>query len=154
VKLIGSLAAILLSIVLIACGGSPSQTATNPVAGAWSGTLTSSSNQPLGSFTFNMVQTNAKLAGIDLNLANMPGLSQCFGSGVAMNGQVASDGAMNLTMSFTNQVTAQTNSLAMQGTMASGMASASGNFTLTAQAPGCTGQTGSFSLTHISTSMM
>jgi hypothetical protein len=57
-------------------------------------------------------------------------------------------GTMNMTMSWTPPGSMQTNTLTMNGTMAMGMSSGNGNFTLTGETPGCHSQSGTFSLTR------
>ena len=156
-KRVGVLAAIALVIALVACGGSNSST-TNPATGAWSETLATSSGQQVGSFTFNMTQNGTALSGSSMTFANMGSLSQCFGNGTTMSGQMGAGmmdgGTMTMTMSWTPSGSMGTNTLTMQGNMAMGMGSGSGTFTLTGQTPGCTSQTGTFSMTHISSGMM
>ena len=103
-KRTGTFAAIVLTLALIACGGTTnsSTTTTNPATGAWSETLTSASNQQLGSFTFNMAQNNTALNGSSMDFANMGSLAQCFGAGTVMSGQMGpgmmNGGTMNMTM--------------------------------------------------------
>jgi hypothetical protein len=164
-KRVGTYATIFLTVVLIACGGatmsSPMKTTgttttTNAATGAWSETLSDSMNRQLGSFTFNMTQNNAALNG--MSFANMGPLAQCFGAGTVMSGQMGpgmmNGGTMTMTMSSTLSGGTETNTMTMQGTMTMGMGSGSGTFTLIGQSPGCPSQTGTFSMTHISNSMM
>jgi hypothetical protein len=85
-----------------------------------------------------------------MNFSNMGDLSQCFGTGTVMNGQMGpgmmNGGTMNMTMSWTPQGSTATNTMVMQGTMANGMSAGSGTFVLTGQSAGCTSQTGRFTM--------
>lgn len=113
----------------------------------------------MGSFTFNMMQNNTSLVGSNMNFANMgSSLAQCFGAGTVMNGSMGSGmmngGTMTMSMSWTPSGSTQTNTMTMQGNMAMGMGSGSGTFTLTGQTPGCTSQTGNFTMSHMSNTMM
>jgi hypothetical protein len=161
IKRAGACAAILLTAALIACGGATmsSPTRTTKATGAFSETLSNSTNQQLGSFSFNMTQSDTALNGSGMNFANMGSLAQCFGAGTVMSGQTGpgmmNGGTLTMTMSFMPSGSTETNTMTMEGTMAMGMDSGSGTFTLTGQTPGCTSQTGTFSMTQTSkTSMM
>lgn len=151
-------AASVLAVLLTACGSNSSSNLTDPATGAWSETLASSSGQQVGSFTFNMTQNGTTLTGSTMNFANMGTLSQCFGSGTTMSGEMGPNmtngGTMTMSMSWTPSGGTQTNTLTMQGTMATGMGSGSGSFTLNGQTTGCTSQTGTFTMTHTSNHMM
>ena len=159
-KYLGLSMILLLASAMIACGGgsSSSTTTTNPATGAWSETFATTTGQQLGSFTFNMAQNNVALSGSGMNFANMGAFSQCFGSGTVMTGSMGpgmmNGGSMSMTMSWTPQGSAETNTMTMQGSMANGMGSGSGTFTLTGQTSGCTSQTGTFSMSHTSKTMM
>lgn len=162
-KRVVAFAAILLTAALIACGGATmsstmgTMTTTNPATGAWSETLSSSTNEQLGSFTFNMTQNDTALNASGMNFTNMGLLAQCFGVGTVMSGHMGpgmmNGGTMTMTMSSTPAASTEINTMTMQGTMAIGMGSGSGTFTLTGQTPGCTSQTGNFRMTHTSNSM-
>ena len=147
-----------LAVSLVACGGGLSNTTrAKPAQGEWSANLANSSAQPLGSFSFEMMQNNTVLTGTNMNFANMGSLAQCFGAGTVINGQMR-PGMMNsqsvtMTMSWIDPQGAGTNTMTMQGNMGMGMGSASGTFTLTGQTPGCIDQTGTFTMTHISSTM-
>ncbi len=143
------------AVVLVACGGNASMTApktttSNPTNGARSETLVSSSGQALGSFTFDITQNNTALMGSNMNFTGSVSLAQCFGTGTTMVGQVSpgmvNGGAMSMAISFTPSGSMGTNTLVMQGTMAAGMVSGSGTFTLTGQTAGCSNQTGTFTI--------
>jgi hypothetical protein len=144
--------ALLFATTLVACGGSTgsTQTSSNPGTGTWVESLSTTSGQQLGSFTFNMTQNNVMLTGGNMNFSNMGDLSQCFGTGTVMNGQMGpgmmNGGTMNMTMSWTPQGSTATNTMVMQGTMANGMSAGSGTFVLTGQSAGCTSQTGRFTM--------
>jgi hypothetical protein len=166
-KRAGAFATILLAAALIACGGattsSPMKTTgttgtTNTATRAWSETLSNSMNQHLGSFTFNLTQNSTALNGSGMSFANMGSLAQCFGAGTVMSGQMGpgtmNDSTMTMTISWTPSGSTATNTMTMQGTVAMGMGSGSGTFTLTGQMPGCTSQTGTFSMTQTSNGMM
>lgn len=160
-KLTGAFAAVALSVALIGCGGGTSSSTmptVNPATGAWSETLVGASGQQLGSFTFNMMQNDTTLTGSGMNFANMGSLSQCFGNGTTMSGQMGpgmmNGGSTTMTMSWTPSGSMGTNTMTMQGTMAMGMGSGSGTFMLTGQTFGCTSQTGTFTMTHMSSNMM
>jgi len=159
VKAIGGIAIITLMMTLFACGGSTTRnaTATNTATGAWSEELADSTGQQLGSFTFDMMQNNTALTGSAMNFGNMGGLARCFGTGTTMSGQMGagmmSDHTVTMTMSWTDPNGAGTNTMTMQGNMPMGMGSASGTFTLTGQTPGCTDQTGTFTMNHTSRMM-
>jgi hypothetical protein len=153
--------AALLATALVACGGggSSTTTTTNPATGAWTETLATTSGQQVGSFTFDMTQNNTNLMGSNVNFTNMSSLAQCFGAGTVMNGSMMGSGMMNggtmtMTISWTPSGSTQTNTMTMQGNMAMGMGSGSGTFTVTGQTPGCTSQTGNFTMSHMSNSMM
>jgi hypothetical protein len=157
-KRAGTFAAILLTAALIACGGTTSSVTrttgtTNLATGAWSETLASSSGQQLGSFTFNLTQNNTALTGSNMNFTNMSSLAQCFGAGTVMSGQMGpgmmNGGMMTITISSMSPGSTETNTMIMQGTMTMGMGSGSGTFNLTGHTPGCTSQTGTFSMTHM-----
>ena len=157
-KRLSVVAAIALAVSLVACGGGLSNTrSANPARAEWSASLANSSAQALGSFSFEMMQNNTVLTGTNMNFANMGSLSQCFGAGTLINGQMG-PGMMNshsvtMTMSWTGPQGAGTNTMTMQGNMGMGMGSASGTFTLTGQTPGCTDQMGTFTMTHITSTM-
>ncbi len=144
----------------VSCGGgsSSSQNSNNLGTGAWSESLVGAGSQQIGSFTFNMTQSGTALTASSMNFGNMGSLTQCFGSGTVMNGQMGSGmmngGAMNMTMSWTQPGGGATNTMTMQGTMANGMMSGTGAFTLTGQSSGCASQSGTFTMTHTSNSMM
>lgn len=145
----------LLALGLIACGGGTSSsttTTTNPANGTWSETFIGASNQQLGSMNFNMVQNGTSLSASTMDFSQMGGLAQCFGTGTSMVGQMGQGmmqgGTMNMTMTWTPPGTSTTNTMVMQGNMAMGMGSGSGTFTLTGQTPGCTSQTGTFTMLH------
>ena len=72
-KGIGALAAIVLAVTIVACGGSSSS--TNTTDGEWSETLSSSTGQQLGSFN------DAAPTGSDMDFTNMESLAQCFRTG-------------------------------------------------------------------------
>ncbi len=153
--------AVLLTTALVACGGGSSSsttTTTNPATGAWTETFTTTSGQQVASFAFNMTQNNTNLMGSNMNFANMGSFAQCFGAGTVMNGSMGpgmmNGGTMTMTMSWTPSGSTQTNTMTMQGNMAMGMGSGSGTFTLTGQTAGCTSQTGNFTMSHTSNSMM
>ena len=153
-------AAIVLVAALIACGGATTSSTTkttNPATGAWSETLSNSMNQQLGSFTFNITQNGTALNGSGMNFASMGSLAQCFGAGTVMSGEMGpgmtNGGTMTMTISWMPSGSTATNTMIMQGTMAMGMGSGSGTFTLTGQTPGCTSQTGTFSMTHTNNKM-
>jgi hypothetical protein len=145
-----------------ACGGSSSNSSSQPPTdqgtGTWSATLTTASNQQLGSFTFNMMQNNTSLSGSSMNFGNMGSLGSCFGAGTVMSGQMGpgmmNGGTMNMTMTWTPPGGTSTNTMTMKGNMASGMGSGSGTFTLTGQTPGCTSQSGNFNMSRTSSGMM
>ena len=149
---------IALAVGLLSCGSGNNSTNSNPATGAWSETIATTSNQPLGTLTFNMTQSGIALTGSNMNFSNMGSLAQCFGPGTVMSGQMGpgmmNGGTMNMTMSWTPSGNAGTNTMTMQGTMAGGMGSGTGTFTLTGQTPGCTSQTGTFSMAHTSMTMM
>jgi hypothetical protein len=150
-KCVRLLAIIPLTVVLVACGGKPSNMASTLAAtGAWTETLADASWQPLGSFSFDISLNENLLAGSRLNFSNMGSLAECFGAGSVMTGQldqdVMSDSTMNLSISWTAHNGAGTNTITMQGAMAMGMGSGSGTFTLTGQTPGCRSQTGTFTI--------
>lgn len=157
---VATLAAFLLVFAFVSCGGGGSSTSStsNPATGAWSETFTTTTGQPLGSFTFNMTQNNTNLVGSGMNFANMNALSQCFGTGTVISGAMGpgmmNGGTMNMNMSWTPVGSSQTNTLVMQGNMATGMRSGSGTFTLTGQAPGCSSQTGNFAMSRTGVGMM
>lgn len=144
--------ALLLALMLAACGGNAgsTQTSSNPGTGTWVESLTTTSGQQLGSFTFDLTQNNITLTGSNMDFASMGSLSGCFGTGAVMNGQMGqgmtNGGTMSMTMSWTPQGSTATNTMVMQGTMANGMSAGSGAFVLTGQTSGCTSQTGSFTL--------
>jgi hypothetical protein len=147
----GALAAIGLAVTLVACGGSSSS--MNTADGAWSETLSSSTGQQLGSFTFTVTQNDAAFTGSGMNFTNMQSLAQCFRTGTVMNGLIQ-HGMMNgspltMTMWWTAPNDTGANNMYMKGNMAMGMSSGSGTFTLTGQAPGCTSQQGTFTMTHM-----
>lgn len=148
-KLLGIISAVLVATMLLGCGGGNGST-SNPANGTWSATLDTSSGEQLGSFTFDMTQNNTQLSGSNMNFANMGSLSQCFGAGTMMNGQMGpgmmNGGTMSMTMSWTQS--GLTNTLTMQGNMAQGMVSGSGTFSLTAQTSGCVSQSGDFTMMH------
>jgi hypothetical protein len=144
------LMAIAIAITLVGCGGGSSPQNAVSANGAWSETLTDSSGNQLGSFTFNLTQSNSALTTSNLNLGNMGSLAACFGSGTIMTGQMGS-GMMNgntmmMTMSWTDST--GTDSITMQGNMGMGMRSSSGTFILTGQTTGCMSQMGTFTMTH------
>jgi hypothetical protein len=56
---------------------------------------------------------------------------------------------LTMTMWWTAPNNTGANSMYMKGNMAMGMGSGSGTFTLTGQAPGCTSQQGTFTMTHM-----
>lgn len=159
-KRLGVAVAIALAAALVACGGmssSPTSPTTNAATGAWSETLASSSSLQLGSFAFDMTQSNTALAAGSMNLANLGLLAPCFGPGTVMSGQMGpgmmNGGAVTMTMSWTSPG-GGTNTLLMQGNMTMGMGSGSGTFTLTGQTSGCASQNGTFTMTHTSGTMM
>lgn len=142
---------IALGLTLVACGGTPSKMPiAHPPAGAWSLELADSAWQPLGSFTFEISQSDTTLTGSSLKFSNVGRLSECFAAGTVMTGQVdrgmMSTGTMEMTMSMSWTATngVGTNTLTMQGSMTIDMDSASGTFTLTGETPGCMSQTGTF----------
>jgi hypothetical protein len=144
---------IALGLTLVACGGTPSNMPiAHPPAGAWSLALADSAWQPLGSFTFEISQSDTTLTGSSLNFPNVGRLSECFAAGTVMTGQVdrgmLSTGTMEVTMSmsWTDTSSVGTNTLTMQGAMTRDMDSASGTFTLTGETPGCMSQTGTFTI--------
>lgn len=154
-KYVAVLAALALTMALAACGGtsSPSQpVVTNPGTGTWSTTMHSASGQQLGSFTFNMMQNGTALSGNNMDFTQMQSLEPCFGAGTTFSGQMGpgmmNGGTMNMTMSWTPPGSLQTNTLTMNGTMATGMGSGNGSFTLTGQTPGCNSQSGTFNMTR------
>jgi hypothetical protein len=89
-KGIGALAAIVLAVTMVACGGSSSS--MNTTDGTWSETLSRSTGQPLGSFTFTVTQNDAALTGSDMDFTNMESLAQCFRTGTVMNGLIQAAG--------------------------------------------------------------
>lgn len=162
-KYVRVLGAIVLATGLAACGGSsssnsPSQPPANPATGAWTETLANASGQQLGMFSFSMMQNGTALSGNNMNFSNMATLGPCFGTGTVMTGQMGpgmmNGGDVNWTMSWTPPGSAATNTLVMKGTMGMGMGSGNGTFTLTGQTPGCTSQTGTFSMSRITANMM
>ena len=156
------LGAAVLAMALGACGGSSSSSSqpvvANPGTGTWSATMASTSGQQLGSFSFNMMQNNTALSGSNMNFSNMGSLGPCFGAGTVFNGQMGpgmmNGGTVDMTMSWTPPGSSSTNTLTMKGTMATGMGSGNGAFTLTGQTPGCTSQSGTFSMTRTNSSSM
>ena len=150
-KCAGIFTIVILASVLAACGSSNSSN-TNPANGLWSEALSSSTAQPLGSFTFSMAQNGTVLSASDLNFAGMGSLAPCFGAGTVMSGQMG-QGMMNgsmmtMSMSWTAPNSGGTNSIAMSGNMGMGMHSGSGTFTLTSHTPGCMSGHGNFTMTH------
>lgn len=149
-KGIGMLAVIALAVTLCACGDRSSS--TNPANGAWVQTLSTASGQQLGSFTFTMTQNDTALTGCCMNFADMGSLAPCFGTGTLMSGHMGqgmmNGGTMTMTMCWTAPNSAGTNCMSMQGNMGMGMHSGAGTFMLNGQAPGCTSQQGSFTMTH------
>lgn len=156
-KYVSVLTVIALAMGLAACGGSSSSSppvvVMNPATGTWSATMASTAGQQLGSFTFNMMQNNTMLSGSNMNFSSMAGLGPCFGAGTVFNGQMGAGmmngGAVNMTMTWTPPGGASTNTLTLKGTMATGMGSGTGTFTLTGETPGCTSQSGTFSMTRM-----
>ncbi len=150
-KSIRVLVLILLAVAMAACGANSAR--TDPANGAWSEALSSSTGQPLGSFTVSITQNNTALTGSGMNFVNMGSLEQCFGTGTVMSGQMAqgmmNGGTMTMTLSWTAPNNGGTDTLAMQGNMAMGMGSGSGTYTLTGQAPGCVSQQGTYTMTHM-----
>ena len=150
-KGIGVFTAIALVVVLGACGGGT--LIINPANGAWSESLSSTTGQQLGSFTFTMTQHDTGLTGCCMNFANMDSLAPCFNTGTLISGHMGqgmmNGGTMTMTMSWTDPDNTGTNTLTMQGNMAMDMHSGLGNFTLTGQSPGCTSQQGTFTMTHM-----
>ncbi len=151
-RYVGSFFVVGLVIAFAACGDN-SATKTNPGTGVWSTTLITSTNQTLGSFPFNMTQNGTTLTASNMNFSSMPAaFDDCFGAGTVMSGQMGAGmmngGTMTMTMSFTPPGSNLTNTLVMQGSMGLGMLSGSGTFTLAGQTPGCTSQTGTFTMTH------
>ena len=147
----GALAAIGLAVTLVACGGSSSS--MNTADGAWSETLSSSTGQQLGSFTFTVTQNDAALTGRDMDFTNIESLAQCFRTGTVMNGLIQ-QGMMNgstliMTMWWTAPNNTGANSMYMKGNIAMGTGSGSGTFTLAGQAPGCTSDQGTFTMTQV-----
>ncbi len=114
---------IALAAELLACGNSSSNRNTNSATGAWTETFSSTSNQALGSMTFNMMQSGATLSGSNMNFSNLGSLTQCFGSGTTLSGQMSgsmmNSGSMTMTMSWTAPG-GGTNTLTLQGSMAMG----------------------------------
>lgn len=159
-KYLAVLGAVALAISLVACGGSNNSSSqpTNPGTGTWSATVAAASGSQLGSFTFNMMQNNTALSGSNMNFSNMGTLGSCFGAGTVMNGQMGpgmmNGGNVDMTMSWTPSGSTLTNTMVMKGTMATGMGSGNGAFTLTGQTSGCTSQNGTFSMTRTSSSIM
>ncbi len=139
-----------INVTLIACGGGSSPQNAVSANGAWAETLTDSSGNQLGSFTFDITQNNTTLNTSNLNFGNMGPLAACFGSGTTMTGQMGSGmmngGTMMMTMSWTNS--SGTNIISMQGSMGMGMHSGSGTFTLNGRTTGCPDEMGSFTMTH------
>lgn len=161
-RFVSAIAVCLFSIGMVACGGGTSSTlgsgsATGSATGTWTSTL-AASGQQLGSYTFNATQSNTTLTVNGMNFVNLDALAQCFGDGTVMSGQMDANmmgnHSVTMTMSWTLPGTTETNTLTMQGTMAMGMGSASGIFTLTGQTPGCATQTGTFSMTQTGHGMM
>lgn len=150
-KGIGIFAIIVLAITLGACGGG-SSTTTNPADGAWLEALSSPTGQALGSFTFTITQNGTGLTGTNMNFTGMDSLTPCFGTDAVMSGHMGqgmmNGGAMTMTMSWASPNNAGVNTLTMQGNMGMGMHSGSGTFMLTAGAPGCMSEQGTFTMTH------
>ncbi len=162
-KYVGALVVLALAMGLAACGGSSSSSSSppvvmNPATGTWAASMAATGGQPLGSFTFNMMQNNTALSGSNMNFSNMASLGPCFESGTAMTGQMGAGmmngGTMNMTMTWTEPGTMLTNTLTMKGNMATGMGSGNGTFTLMAQTPGCTSQSGTFNMMRMNSGGM
>lgn len=150
-KSMGIFAVIVLAAVLSACGGGSSS--TNPANGAWAETLSSTTGQALGSFTFNMTQDGTALTATGMNFSNAGSLAPCFGAGTVMSGQMGqgmmNGGAMTMSVCWTAPNAAGTNCMTMQGDMGMGMHSGTGDFTLTGHTSGCTSQQGNFTMTQM-----
>ncbi len=161
-KYVGVLVIIALAMGLAACGGSSSSmtqpVVMNPATGTWSATMASASGQQLGSFSFNMMQNNTQLSGSNMDFTHIQGLESCFGAGTVFSGQMGpgmmNGGTVTMTMSWTPPGSTMTNTLTMKGNMAHGMGSGNGTFTLTGQTPGCTSQSGTFSMNRMTGSGM
>ncbi len=141
-----------LAIVAAGCGNSNSSTNSTNASGTWSQAITSSTGQQEGTFTFSLTQNGTSMSGMNMNFSNTPTLSQCFGAGTTMTGQMnmqmGMGGSMTGTMTGSPDGGSVNKTLVMQGAMGPGMNSATGTFTLTGNTTGCTSQTGTFTMTR------
>jgi len=138
-----------LATFLSACGSSPSSTSVN---GSWSAALSTSAQPQPGMFSFNLTQSNTTISANTLNFSGLGNLSPCFGVGATLSGNLGpammNSSTVAMTVSWTQPGSTATNTMTMQGNLATNMASGAGTFMLTGQTAGCASQSGTFTMTR------
>ncbi len=153
-------AVVILSLVLVGCGGNDkSLTTSNTITsadGSWTASATSvaSGTQPMN-MNFTMMSSGTggmmNFSGIQITTQ-----SSCFGSGTMMTATITMGGMMmgsgsatTMTMDMWSAAGQTGNHLHATMTMSSDMHSGSGQYTLTGVTTGCMNDSGTFTMTHL-----
>ncbi len=151
-------AAFLLLLMAVGCGGKDPvlQNTAADANGSWTASATAYQGAGTSPLDFTFTMTSSGMNGM-MNFSNFQvGQNACFGPNSVMTGTMTMSGTVGGMMGGTGSATMSMdmwsnadktgNHLHVDMTMASGMGSATGQYTLTGVTAGCVSSSGSFSM--------